>query len=369
MFLNRITVTTLFFLSVASMVAAEPKSLILQTEPEPTVIELIGSVEILPSSGDILAVPADPEACSGSDEVVEVSCDDVQVETSSLSVDSNTVEQGRNVRFTWSSKGAWSCAATGFGSWENDSREPFGTNLSVSTSNIAIGTHTAGLTCLNGPVTGQTRSVSITVEEPDEDTDPAPVPAACDGRGMPSNWNRMSTGTNSCHFQLNQHIQTSDCRFFEEIFPFPFDDKGGNQRVMGMRGNNGGRHYVALEFDSGSYPGGAQDNLDINQPQTSGLNNRRKLISISQCPGDFDAAKIADEMGPGCIRESFTDNLRVGGSDFVSDPNRCGLQPNTTYYLNILHTNSPVGTSGGDIEPHPDCGDGTSGCGSRYTWF
>jgi hypothetical protein len=370
MSLVRISVLIMFCVSAATTVAVEPKSLILQTEPEPTVIELIGNVGIAPATGNITAVPADPGACSGTG---SVSCDDVEVETSAFSVTPTPVVQGQNVRFSWSSRGAWACESSGFGGWENSARDPFGNSVAISTADISIGNHTASLTCYNGPVTGQTRSVSIEVIEPDdEDPTPTPTPAACEGRGMPSTWNRMTTGGNSCHYRTASEghgVQTSsDCRVFEQVYPFTFDDKTGNQRVLGMPGSNGGRHYIAMEFNSGNTPADAQGILDINQPQSSNLQLTFKYVSISKCPGDFDVAKIEEEMGPGCIIQTSWHNFAWGGSNSISNVNRCGLEPNTTYYLNIVHTNSPLGTFGGDIEPNPTCASG-AGCGARFTWF
>lgn len=367
MSLVRISALIMFCVSTVSTVAAEPKSLILQTEPEPTVIELIGNVGISPSTGDITAVPADPEACSGTG---SVSCDDVEVETSSLSVSPSSVAQGDNVRFSWSSRGAWACESTGFGDWANAARDPFGSSVPVSTENLSIGTHSASLTCYNGPVTGLARSVNIEVLEPDEEVEPSPTPESCDGRGMPSTWNRMTTGSNSCRYSTDgshRLIQTADCRFFSETYPFKFEDLTSNQVALGTPGSNGGRHYIAMEFDSGNLPAGTEGTVDINQPQTSNLENAFKYVSISKCPGDFDVDAIEAEMGPGCIIQTSWDNFRWGGTDAVSNLYRCGLEPNTTYYFNIVHTNSPLGTSGGDIEPNPTCATG-AGCGSRYTW-
>lgn len=365
MSLVRISAMIMFCASTVSTVAAEPKSLILQTEPEPTVIELIGNVGISPSTGNITAVPADPEACSGTG---SVSCDDVEVETSSLSVSPSSVAQGDNVRFSWSSRGAWACESTGFGDWANAARDPFGSSVPVSTENLSIGTHSASLTCYNGPVTGLARSVNIEVLEPDEEVEPSPTPESCEGRGMPSTWNRMTTGSNSCHYENHSVVGSSDCRNLEKVWSKPFDQLGSDSRYVGMPSNNGARHYIAMEFDSGNTAAGYEGQLSVNVPQTAGLESRRKIISISRCPGDFDPTSIAAEMGSGCIIESFTNNFRVGGSDSISVATRCGLEPNTTYYLNVVHTQSPLGTFGGDIEPHPDCSSG-SGCGSNFTWY
>ena len=199
-----------------------------------------------------------------------------------------------------------------------------------------------------------------------EQTDP------CEDRTLPSDWMRLTTGAESCRYgdamsgSYGQWMHEADCRYFEGVYPWPWDEQQGSQRVMGIRPNlNEGRQYIALQFDSASLPASDAGQLDINIPQADPLINRRKLMTMSTCPGDFNQEAIDAEMGPGCYWETFVANFRWGGTDAIDEPNRCGLQPNTTYYINIIHTNSDMGTPMDELEPNPECLEG--GCGFRMT--
>lgn len=202
--------------------------------------------------------------------------------------------------------------------------------------------------------------------------EPEPPPT-CEGRALSADWLRLTTGVFSCRHSSSGDghpfgwIGSADCRFYADVFPNEWSELAtGSQRVVGTRETiNGGRQYVAMEFDTGNLPANHTGQLSVNIPQTSGLINRSKHLTISTCPGDFNKQAIDSEMGPGCYIETFTDNFSWGGSNHVAAPGRCGLQPNTTYYLNFIHTLQPPGTPIDEFEVHPDCVENS--CAFRLT--
>lgn len=348
--------------------AQTTKQLILHSPPgDPTVIELQGNMQF-DDQGNIKVTPVDPEACTATGD-----CEGVAVAISSFTVNgaaSNvSVAQGESLRFRWQTQGAWACDGSGMVGWNETGKNPVNSvGQVISTSSLGPGNYTAELACYNGTVFAEnTRSVNIEIT--DEQVSPPPVPAECTSRTMPSTWVRKTTGGNSCSYGYQaQHglKKDHDCRYFNKVWPFDFDQQTSLQRVLGVGTTNSGRAYIALEFNSGNVPADAQKKITVGIPQSSNLDNRNKILSVSKCPGDFNADEINVEMGPGCIINSWLNSFTWGGSSARSDANRCALEPNQTYYFNIIYTGDPVGTDPSQITPHPDCSTG-AGCGTRFS--
>lgn len=346
---------------------AQSKQLILQTQPEPTVIELQGNMQI-DGDGNINVTPVDPEACTatGTCEGVEVAINSFTINSQASSV---TVAQGENLTFRWQTRGAWACDGSGLSGWTGNGKSANNSGgISVSTNSITPGNYVASLNCYNGSVEAASPS-TVAIEVTDDEPPPPTTPEGCEDRTLPSTWARKTTGSNSCSYQYQgSHglITTHDCRHFNQVWPFDFDQQESLQRVLGVGTTNNGRAYIALEFNSGNLDPSASKKFTVGQPQSSNLDNGPKLYSISRCPGDFNAAEILDEMGPGCIKSSLISSFSWGGTDSWSNSNVCALEPNTRYYFNIIYTNSPVGTDPSQIVPWPDCASG-AGCGTRYS--
>ena len=209
-------------------------------------------------------------------------------------------------------------------------------------------------------------------EDTGESDDTGESSDPCEGRTLPADWMRLTTGPETCRYgdamsgSYGIWMQDADCRYFEGVYPWPWDEQQNSQRVIGVQPQrNEGRQYIALEFDSAALPPDDSGQLNVNIPQADPLINRRKLMTMSTCPGDFNQEAIEDQMGPGCYRESFTNNFRWGGSDHSDAIGRCGLEPHTTYYLNIIHTNDEMGTPMDELEPNEECLE--DGCGFRLT--
>lgn len=347
---------------------AQDKQLILQTQPEPTVIDLTGSMQI-DGSGNITVTPVDTAACTAT-----ASCEDVAVDILNFSANNQgtsvSVSQGTSLTFRWDSRGAWACDGGGLDGWTGVGKTPINPNgQSVSTGTLTPGNYTATLSCYNGSVIADpAASVDIEITE-----DSNPPPEGCENRTMPSDWNRLTTGGNSCSYKYGTEghgLNTADdCSFFGKtsqhngVWPWSWEDQTSYQKVLGVPSDNQGKHYIALEFNSGNIPAGTSRQINMNVPQTSSLENMRKLVSISRCPGDFNKSAIDQEMGGGCIIESFTGSITWGGQD-SSFPWVCSLEPNTRYFLNVIYTDSSLGTSPSQIQPN--CTN-TAGCGTRFT--
>lgn len=343
--------------------------LILNTEPEPTSIELIGSLRIN-AEGDMEGTPVDPDACSGDSNGFPDCPDlDVQVNNPTFRVNGSTsitVEEGQAVSFTWNSRGAWSCDAGGdLPNWTATGLLPRSNDIpssqrTVSTANLADNSpYEASLICSNGPVF---RSESVTINVNPTDVD---LPEVCSepSRQMPSDWTRLTTGSLSCSYtQGGGQIFDADCRTYAGIWGGSFMDVLGISLRLGLR-NNQAKDYMAVAITTEGMSPSTTGTIDVNV--TPSLQNSRKLMSISQCPGDFDQDAIMAETG--CYRSSNTNNINWGG---VNTQRTCKLEANKTYFLNIVYTESDVGTPSADLEPSPACADTSlNPCGNLITNF
>jgi hypothetical protein len=373
-FIKGLLSASLIAVAVGLAAQTEPEGtrvLILNTEPEPTPIELKGSLQIN-AQGNMEATPLNPKACTvDPDDIPECEdppdcdceCDelpdcedlDVQVDPPTFRVNgstSATVQEGTAVSFSWNSRGAWSCDAAGdLPNWNATGLLPRSADipsdqLSVNTANLAGDSpYEATLVCSNGPVS-RTESVTITVNESDEQ-----LPDICSepSRQMPSpTWTRMESSLLSCSYtQGGNQVFSADCTTWEGIWGGSFMDVTGISLRLGVR-NNQGHDFMGIRFTTEGLSPNASGQIAFNT--TPSLQNSRKLVSISQCPGDFDRDAIMAETG--CYRASNTQNLLWGG---VNSTRTCKLEANKTYFLNIVYTESAVGTPSSEIEPSPTC--------------
>jgi hypothetical protein len=361
-FLSGLSLGLVFALSGAFAQSPDNRLLILKTEPDDTVIELTGNLEIL-GDGSIQATPVDLEACSGEETVAPGSCEDVAVGAPAFRVNggtSVTVTQGENITFSWNSRGAWDCQAGGnLPGWTHqdllprsldDGRRTFNTTGLASTT-----AYTPTLVCSNGPVQsndGIVQAVSVTVNEPTT----API-EGCEERAAPPNWTRMSTGTMSCIY-LSSWVSSADCRTWNPgVWSSDFVGTNGVTKRVAA-GRISGREYIAMEINTNGMSLTKTGELAA-ESGGSGPKFERNITTISTCPGDFDRNAIMAETGCYLNLDQLT-SLRWGGP---STTRSCKLQPNTRYFLNILFTESPNGTPTNEIQPHSNCGGSAGACG------
>jgi len=361
------------FFVVSAANASGSKQLILETEPEETVIDLVNKL-VIGADGRILATPTDPEVCQGntSEPCEECECGDVDVQLSSFSINdqesSLTIDQGDSLAFRWESRGAWSCQAIGdFPGWTGDGKpqRSIGFQHTVDTGTVSEGIYTAGLRCANGPVLSDSREVTITVDE--ESSSPEPDPGSCSSaRQLPTVWQRQS----SCVAGNS----AADCRKLSSVF-------GGDGSLMSMDTGNirtiimntsSNYEYVAMEFNTSKMSSTDRRRFSLEYPQNpyASYNSGTKMITVSTCPGDFNKQAILDDGG--CYFEGspwINNGLVVGGTVGIGGPDStatCKLELGKSYYLNILYTSSPAGTEPEAIEPS-SCADGAPGCGDQWS--
>lgn len=354
-------------LVVSTAFAQDPENriLILKTQPEHTEIELTGNLAIR-GDGSVEATPVDLDACSGSGGPVD--CGDVEVGPPTFRVNNATsasVIAGQTVTFSWNSRGAWECKADGdLPGWNHQDLMPRSIDdgrRSFSTTGLAKPeAYNATLLCSNGPVEsngGVAQSVSLTIN-PLNGGDP--TPEGCEGREPPSGWTRMNTGALSCVYSSG-FLFNADCRFWAGgIWPQdPGSSAGQTRRLVTNRFNS--QQYIAVRFNTDDLSPTEQRRITTEQGGNP-LKDVRRIMTISSCPGDFDRDEILADTGCyGTIDPLFP--FRYGGSQTSLG---CKLESGRTYFLNIIATQSPLGTPTQDIQPHSSCGP-TDLCGSVYS--
>lgn len=258
---------------------------------------------------------------------------------------SATVPTTGSVTFSWNAPGGWTCQGTGFTgtTWAGTGKAPSDTEP-VSAGGLQPGQYTAGLTCSNGPVSDTAANVSITVEQSG-----LVIPQQCQGRQPASADVAAACETNG--FQNGSIVVNPNvnCLSYASLFrgPFPGDTGSGADFF------NFANKYTALEFNTTGLTF-AKGRWARVTPQIAPTFTGNKIMTISQCPGDFDQTKITQEMGDSdCyvktqfgVKESVEWH-RAG----TADPGgSCVLQPGQTYWLNIFYTNDPAGTAPSQLQ-------------------
>ncbi len=268
-----------------------------------------------------------------------------------VSADPQTVGAGELVEIFWTSTGAESCEPTGeLQDWTLVDPETLGTEGPASfeiPENTEPDTYEVGILCTADAQTlEEVTSVEVVFTDPCDSPDRQPPPG----------WNRLTVDENSCLMGASQTTTDGDCRHWNGIWQSSFIATGGNTRRLGLPGDSG-EEYMAIEFTTEGLTPDMSGAISINTDPH--LLNRRKLMSISSCPGDFHEESIAEDTG--CYRESFTQSLNWGGTATGSN---CQLERDETYYLNIIYTDSELGTHPEELEPHPDCIEPEQSCGN-----
>lgn len=295
----------------ASAAMAQSSSILLNNDDSTEIVLQDGTtVQVDPISGNLTATPFDPTICSSG-----ASCDDVQVDVTQFSASPPSVTQGANVSLQWNSRGAWECEGSGLPgtTWNGAGKLPSG-GQSVNTAALAPDTYSAQILCSNGPVSDQ-QSVALTVVEGEPPTD-----CQLEGRVPPPG---ITQDTNILYNIFNQPLG-GDARTWDDIFGGLFPDSGS------VFWNSNRDTYISLEFTTAGVGVGTDGRFEINNPQGS-FDFGLSLVTFSQCPGDF-----TDQVDPDCKKQINNGgiNWTVGVNPFQD----CELEPNSTYYLNVLHT-------------------------------
>ena len=324
----------LFSQAMANQLVIQPGGITCAIDPEVPVI--------VDSNGDIHV------------RVLDIGSDDclgnapTELSEPSLSVRVREAEAPGEVRLLWDgSDGAESCMASSeptLDEWDGPVSAETGQRLIIS--DLSADTYEFRLLCSRGDL--DSPQVSETAE-----IRAAGDPAACDSRPPPRDWNRL---TNSCVFVIGSGFQ-GDCTSWDAIFGGGFDEVNGRTRRIATNRQDP-FHYLALEFRTGDITPTQRGSLTSDSAGGM-MDSRRRIYSISTCPGDFHQEAVMEETGCyGQLTSIF--HLFWGGEE---SGRQCQLQPNTTYYLNLISTNSALGTNPRNLVPNCPNGDN---CGAVY---
>jgi len=308
-------------------------------------------LEIIPADDNVIATVDSLENCLGP---AEPTITQFTVNGAA----STTVDEGIDVNVAWDSSNTTSCTTGGtFSPWAGlGTLDSSGQQL-VSTTGLSNNDFTLTLTCSSDQGSDTIDDRVITVENSD-------VANACDNRPpIPG------TRANSIVFNKDDNAF-----LYESVFDNTFPGSGNSQPV---RLRNG--FYVAMEFTtSAALQPGAFGRVEIApmQPLPGGTatTSAQRLWSISACPGDFRQLMLGED--PGCVQggPNFTEQgaFRFGGSDFEVDDGVCALEPNTTYFMNMLYTNQAPPTNEqehsalGSVCEEDFCGNNLQPAGSGF---
>jgi len=329
-----------------SLSPAGAQELVVETpdpeNPEITIV-LDGTLQIL-TEGHVRAATsqAPAEFCPDTG-----SCEGVAVDLNAFSADGGAaiqVYQGDTIQFEWNTLGARSCTAGGdLPGWTGEKAIQGPENVTLA-ADLAPGLYSASLQCQNGTVdSGLPQEVEVDVLEFVGDPE---APEHCDAsRSLPATWQRLE----SCIWNYRWE---GNCRTFQEIWG---EDatfaSGGISKDLGVQNS---KNFISIAISTNGMATSETGTVLINDGLLS--RNARKLISISTCPGDFNETAIDNETG--CYMASTTNNLYWGGT---STSRLCKLQSDQTYFLNIVYTDSALGTPNSEIEPNSLCDDGNCG--------
>lgn len=292
-------------------------------------------VSIAPN-GDVVVTITDSESC------LPQAAPPLEPSLSRLILDQNAPGE---VQLTWtSSEGASSCEATSnpsISGWTGT--VSLGDGQTRTLTGLAEGGYTFGLTCTNSAGTSPAAEANATIF--------SSAPAECANRQPPAEWTRLTSG---CRFVFGSGFQ-GDCTSWDAVFAGGFTEvQGTTERIATNRLLP--KHYLALQFNTGDLAPTQVGSLSSDRAGGM-MEFHRRIYSISTCPGDFDR----ENAETGCYGElSAIFGLRWGGPESTRS---CKLEPNTTYFLNIIGTDSPLGTSPDLIQPN--CPNNEN-CGAVY---
>ena len=150
------------------------------------------------------------------------------------------------------------------------------------------------------------------------------------------------------------------------IWPVGFPGGDGNTRRLAS-GLGEISQYLSIEIQTFDELADAYGRIRLNSAGQPIPNVPQHIMSISSCPGDFNKEAIMDDTA--CYgRITLLSSIRWRGPD--AEPSGvyetdCVLQPDRTYFWNMIPSNSEPGTDPEDLEVDPQCLEGEL-CGAIY---
>lgn len=275
----------------------------------------------------------------------------------SLSVSPSSVSQGDSFTISWSSSNASSCTASGTLSGWGGTKATSGSQTITTTGSTQTGSFSVALACSNSGGSSPTTTRTVSIE----------APSACGPeRSLPSDWPQLTTGSQSCLWVPGVGFDASaDCRTWAPgIWDSQFLDTGGATRRIVTNRNSDGKGFVAIELSTAGMTVNARGEI-TSASGGPGIQFSRRLATISSCPGDFNKPAIDQETGCYFELTGLSGSVRWGGTN---SGRTCQLEANRTYYLNIIASDSPVGTPPDELQPAATCVDNSNNyrCGAVY---
>lgn len=225
---------------------------------------------------------------------------------SSVSVDINTT-----VALSWAVSDAASCETLGGNAVWDATAIPLvdGAATGSQTNTVDfVGTRSYTLRCVNGANT-TTRSVTVT----GIDDTPPPVGDACPAEYVPT-------------------LSGSDVEW-ASVLGQTWPQPSYSQRTLTVP--RGG--YLSIAFDTGDFAGWRGSYKTITAIGTLG----NRLIAISKCAGDFSEQLPIMDLDA-CTEDQYNGGAVAWSTQTTPSSGFCGLDPNTTYYINITFVEGGV---------------------------
>jgi hypothetical protein len=333
-FRSNVLLALVLALASATAIAQNERTIEIQTDEGQLDVPLDDGVPLrILTDGDISATAISGFSCSSGG----ATCDDVQVSMSSsdggsFTVTPNPVTQGNNVNIGWSGTGAWECSGAGLPgtTWNNQNpKQPSG-QQSVGTGSLTAGTsYDVEVTCSNGPVT-DSRTLSLTVEE-----DTIPDPEGCENVPELSDYPEWDVA-----FDVLYGSGTIVPNTWENVFGNPFPE-GGQIRFELAKGR-----YAAMAFTTPADLSSIDQGRIASAESAGGSSGPGpRMMSITPCPGVFDPQHVED---PACLKANMGSGTEFNwygpNHEWADFPGFCELQADTTYYLNVIFSDSSAGT-------------------------
>ncbi|HRG15612.1 MAG TPA: hypothetical protein PLB00_06435 [Pseudomonadota bacterium] len=314
-------------------------------------IPVTGSVTVSPATGDITVDPvADAgtsldgwcPASGGGGGSAPVFTQQLQASTTSLS------SAGGSVTLSWTVSGQTGCTASssGVSGWNGGTvTSPTALTLPANTGTSAVN-YSFGVTCSNGngSTSGGTVSVSVAGTSGgtgNQECSSRPAPVGITQQTTMTNYNLGGTlNQQNNEFPLGGSINITG---YVPLLGTSFNQPNQVARLFLFPNN-----YAALSFSTTGVATGATGHVSWEQV-ASGLFSAQ----ISPCPGDFDWVVDANCKASG-IASALT--WKIGTKPQSNPGFYCYLDPNKTYYLNVVSSDNGTWT--------------TNTCGSTYcTWL
>jgi hypothetical protein len=347
-YLSRLLFALTVLVAMTSITQAREKTINLQLSDASTLpIPLAPNSSVsIDSAGNISASADQSFSCSsGTDPCADVNVSLDPSDGGFFRVNGQTagpiqVSQSLTLGVEWAARGAWECSGEGLPvtAWTANPKPPSGSVTGISLAGLTVGqTYPVRLSCSNGVANTDVAEISVEVTA----SDPG-IPEGCEGR-TPTNMTRAAT----CRAGTS-----ANCAIYTEVFG---DFPGSGAKEIEIQSNQ----YLAMQFTTAGLASTASGIWT--REQVSGGTTGRLLTTISRCPGDFDLQAIQAEMGSD---QCYRFQIGAGTIQSLKMPDglftRCPVQPNTTYYLNMVVTDSASGTSPSQLTW--DCPNGATTC-------